>query len=523
MLKMITITNPTNFKLISPFVNTDAAPKLIEEEVKLTSSLHQISSAGAEYAFKFNLFPYAVYCNFLSGSETPHGNTHVIVSKAIRTTLIEHLKFISEGESDSPRVSTSKTARFIRKLFKLAVFKDNRKIYAYNFKAGFWEEATLILERFIYELIVTTLKLKWSQHFQDKVVKEVDKKLPLLTIDDINTKGFAFSNATLNYSINQFTDHKPEYYCTMHSDVKYDPKADCPVFKTMLDMWFKDDLKAQDFVQEWFGYCLSGSHKANVFLIIYGSGGEGKSTFISVLDKLIGNLNVSSAPLSNLNSDFGLEPLVGKKINIATENSNKGFETSKLKSITAGEPVTVNRKNIAETSMILQTKLVYLVNELPQLNDTTDGLSRRLLILPFKNRLPKNQQDINLIQKLESELSGILNWAIAGLHRLAGNGYKFTISSSMEAIQNRYLSQGDIITLFCKEALSTSDTTVIQATAFIDEFREWAAKNDYSTIHITSPKIFWTAFSNSAAKVGINYKKYKSNGKQVIKGLQIIK
>src|SRR5699024_9244345 len=103
-----------------------------------------------------------------------------------------------------------------------------------------------------------------------------------------------------------------------------------------------------DFIQEWFGYTLSTSHKANAFLIGVGAGANGKSTLFDVLAQLVGIQNVASATLSNFNHQFGFEPLIGKKLNLATESDVDAFKTGNLKAITAGEDISINRKNRME-------------------------------------------------------------------------------------------------------------------------------------------------------------------------------
>jgi putative DNA primase/helicase len=125
-------------------------------------------------------------------------------------------------------------------------------------------------------------------------------------------------------------------------------------------------------------------------------------------------------PLSNFNSEFGLEPLIGMKLNLATESDADAFKTGKLKALTAGEAISVNRKNKTEITMILPTKFVFLVNELPILSDSSLGFERRLIILPFNQTFTPDEQDKDLSKKLTAELQGILNWTIAGLQRSDG-------------------------------------------------------------------------------------------------------
>ena len=77
--------------------------------------------------------------------------------------------------------------------------------------------------------------------------------------------------------------------------------------------WF-DDNDDIAFVQEWFGYVLSKEFKANVFLLVYSQGGEGKSTLFGLLEHIVGIPNTTAISLSNFNQSFGLEPLLHKNL-----------------------------------------------------------------------------------------------------------------------------------------------------------------------------------------------------------------
>lgn len=517
---MIFIKNITNYKLICEYVNPECYKHMIQSEVSLTSVLATCSHSNAKEIFKNNIFPPSAFVPFMCGNVSDISKIDKNVKNAIKNALVQELTYCRKDNGIS-RIKTSNLARYIRNIFKLCLVKPENRLLIYNYERGYWQDDLLVLDRFIYEVISTTLKLKWSDALKEAIIKEVDKKLPIIKATELNNKGFAFKNYSLNYLNNQIVPHNPDLLSTMHSDIEYDPNATCPIFINNMNVWFKDDLSTQSFVQEWFGYVLSGSFKANAFLLVYSKGGEGKSTLFGVLEKLVGPINTTSTSLSNLNTTFGLEPLVGKKLNLASENNAQSFDTSKLKAITAGEKITVNRKNIAETEMILPIKMVYLLNELPVINDGTRGLMRRLLILPFLNTIPVDKQDKELVKKLDNELSGILNWSLQGLHRLQKNNYQFTISTSMQNIKNQYLTKDELMKLFIKSQIQSSDNHKIEASSVIEAFDSWIDSSGYPKSNTSSPKIFWKTFEVAARALGVTYTKYKSNGRQVVSGIKL--
>lgn len=515
---MIMIDEKINLHLIRDYVDINDAKNLIQGEVQLTSVLASYSPSVAGTVFKNNIFPSEVFKPFMQS--TVEDKNEQPIRNVIISTLRDELTYSPQNDGKL-RVNTTAVSNFIRKIFKLCMIKKTNQLLVYNAARGYWHDDLTVLKRFIYELVITTLKFRWYQAIEDAVLKEVSKKVKFISQDRLDVKGFPFRNVTLDYTTNQIMEHSHNYYSTMNSDVIYDSNATCPVFIANMNIWFANDPQSQLFVQEWFGYVLSGTFKANAFLLVYSEGGEGKSTLFNVLTQLVGNLNTTSAPLSNLNTQFGLEPFVDKKLNLATESNTQAFDTSKLKAITSGEKITVNRKNVPEMEMKLPIKLVYLLNELPTLNDNTQGFTRRLIILPFLNKIPVSKQDKDLSKKLNDEMSGILNWALAGLKRLEKNQYKFTISPSMQNITKRYLSEDDVMTEFIKSKIQVCPGNSVFCSDVIDSFKNWTTLHGY-TYGYTSPQLFWKAFDTNVLTLGIPYTKYKTSGRSAIRGIEII-
>ncbi|ULG74231.1 DNA primase family protein [Macrococcus brunensis] len=526
---MFNVTLKENYDIVKDFINPSYNPKFSSsEEASITSSLLPMSRQTIISELQQNVCRIDVWNKYIPAQPAPHLpskpiNSATEIRKMIQDLLLERYSYLVAGNSGNRRASSSSVSSLVRQIFKIVMIKETGDLYIYNFRHGLWEPGSLPIKRLIYELVRIAMQLEWSSLLEKKINDEIGRKVPVIEWKDFNQKGFPFMNMTLDYQTLTMHEHDPSYFSTIKSDVSYDPNASCPTFKNMLEIWFKNETDTQLFVQEWYGYCLAGGHQANVFLLVYSKGGEGKSTFFGVLENLIGQINSSAATLGNLNTDFGLEPLVGKKVNISTESGSSAFNTSKLKAITAGEKITVNRKNMAETDMILPAKLIFLLNELPQLSDDSRGFARRLLILPFLHVLPPDKQDKHLAKRLNGELSGILNWALEGLQRLQSNNYNFTVSTSMRAIQNLYHGSSNVMKLYIKNRIVIDNNPInkVAASAFITDFIQWASGQNLQYVHLASPKKFWTEFEKNATSLGIGYIKSKSNGRQVVKGIRI--
>ena len=435
-------------------------------------------------------------------------------------------KIMSAKLSEERKLSVNRKlmAERIMQLFSLRINqKDPEIILVYNHTNGRWEDGKIAISRLIIELthyLGTNVVDSWTANLEKAIVDILLRKVEMIDPSEFNRTYYPFANVTLDTATADIVEHSPSYLTTMGSNVAYESTAECPVFEKFLTQVFEDGDTVK-FVQEWFGYTLYSGHKANSLLIGVGSGANGKSTLFDVLAQLVGLSNVASVPLSNFNSEFGLEPLIGMKLNLATESDADAFKTGKLKALTAGEAISVNRKNKTEITIILPTKFVFLVNELPILSDSSLGFERRLIILPFNQTFTPDEQDKSLSKKLTAELEGILNWTIAGLKRLMNNNFQFTKSEAMDKAKESYFGIGNPVECFVKEKVTKEPNNKMESTELINAYRLWMVGKGYPYKGTNSPQVFWRMFDEAARKELIEYKRQKSNGKSIVHDISL--
>ena len=446
--------------------------------------------------------------------EDLQGVFHLLMLEIARTIMSATL-----SEERKLRFNRKLLAERIMQLYALRInHKDPEIILIYNRTNGRWEDGKIAVSRLIIEIahyLGDNGVDSWTANLERSVIDILLRKVEMIDPPRFNQTYYPFSNVTLDTMKASVMEHSPGYLATMGSDVSYRPDAGCPVFEMFLSQVFESGDTVQ-FVQEWFGYTLYSGHKANSLLIGVGSGANGKSTLFDVLAQLVGLAYVASVPLSNFNSEFGLEPLIGMKLNLATESDADAFKTGKLKALTAGEAISVNRKNKPEITMILPTKFVFLVNELPILSDSSLGFERRLLILPFNQTFTPDEQDKDLSKKLTAELQGILNWTMAGLQRLMDNNFQFTRSRAMEQAKESYFGIGNPVERFIKEKVIKEPNNKIESTEFMNAYRLWMIGKGYPYKGTDSPQVFWRMFDEAARKELIEYQRKKSNGKNIV-------
>lgn len=240
-------------------------------------------------------------------------------------------------------------------------------------------------------------------------------------------------------------EHSKKFFCLSKWPIVYDPDAKCTFFLEKLKQILPDN-ELRNLLQEWFGYHLFPDNRLCKFIIYEGEGANGKSVICTVQSVLIGSQNCSALSLEAFDEKrtFPLAGTVGKIANIAEEMSeiDKAAE-GLLKQYVSGGLITAERKNKDPFEFRPSAKLTFATNVLPRFRDTSNGLARRLMLIPFRTIFPDHQQDKRLVDPLwwkeSGELPGIFNWALEGYVRLVENG-SFSRSAISQNVISDYLS-----------------------------------------------------------------------------------
>lgn len=199
-------------------------------------------------------------------------------------------------------------------------------------------------------------------------------------------------------------------------------------------------------------YALFRRNEYGKFFILTGGGSNGKSSFLKILRALVGENNTSSVALKDLNGRFKTAELFGKLVNLG-DDIGKGFikDSAELKNLATGETLVVERKGKDPFDLRNYAKLIFSANEVPRIDDKTDGLNRRLMIVPFKARFTNTDIDYDpfIIDKLLSQesLQYCLVMAINGLKRLIKNN-RFTKPKSVTAEIEAYKERNNPVLAF---------------------------------------------------------------------------
>lgn len=324
---------------------------------------------------------------------------------------------------------------------------------------------------------VTYFKPHQFKQFKDNLAVFKQREIKEFNAMDI----LDFENGVLHLKTGEFTQHDKEYLSTIRIPYKYNKEDKCPVWIDFLSTSLENDPVRIAVLQEYMGYCLgrdNGFHKA---LVLIGEGRNGKGTTFHVINRIIGEKNCSALKLGDMRRIELVSDLVGKLVNIDgdTDTSAVGFE-SDFRRITAGDGIIARRLYKDAFKFYPYCKLVVGANDLPRIADKTHGFYDRLIIIPY-NVSFVGREDRNLKNKLDSEIGGILNWALSGRKRLYDQG-RFSVDKTMEDYVADLKKENNPIELYLDEKVGVHDDARTTKKAMYEEYFKWCEDNGHKPL-----------------------------------------
>jgi putative DNA primase/helicase len=218
--------------------------------------------------------------------------------------------------------------------------------------------------------------------------------------------------------------HDPADLMTKISPVAFDPLAVCPLYDAFLKK-VQPDKDTQLWLHQWAGLCLTGDTGEEKLAIFYGTGANGKSTWLETIAHVAGEyarVCMIETFLEQKQARRGdqatpdLARLAGARfVRTSEPDSSAKLAEPFVKLTTGGDTVTARALHREAFEFRPQFKLTVSGNYKPRIRGTDDGIWRRIHLVPWKVTIAKGERDKHFKEKLLVEASGILNRALDGL------------------------------------------------------------------------------------------------------------
>ena len=414
-----------------------------------------------------------LYIKSLSNSRL---NFHIQNLIPVRDEIVESLKpLIDLSDIPKPSLMAEMVVKELReRLHVITISRKDRRIGTYVYNNGIYVEGGDALRRLFYDVLnglgVTTRISRYGSYISD-----FERILEDSTLAD----------AEFDEHIVIYGDKAFDWRAFIHEDIYkdrpslFDPSPEIMAvhrvpWRLDQDILMKDPPRAYDLFQsttisrefekwagdkwglllEIVGYCLlAGDYPFNKAVMIYGEENTGKSTFLWLLSKLLGEDNVSNVPLQKLTSEvdrFSAFELYHKMANIYADIPKIGIrETGKFKMLTGGDRIMAERKFRDPITFMNYAKMIFSANELPEVHDTSGAFWRRWIVIRFENRFEQNPGYGKMLEEelLPREAGKVLSCGILAMKNVFLEG-RFSFEGTAADYREEWLRKSNSIYAF---------------------------------------------------------------------------
>lgn len=371
-----------------------------------------------------------------------------------------------------------------------------------------------VADRFIRLNTPVDYKYKINKNVISEILQWIKADLPESTFEKLISNNHSYIpllNGVFNLEKFKLNDYRPTNFFTSSINAYFDPNDTYTgfYFEKFLSDITNGDENLYLRIQELFGYVISEVRNLKYIPFLVGPKDTGKSIVLNLLEQLIGKDSYTNLSFEQLNQPEYLAQLIGKKLNSCAEASE--FKLSRLdvfKKLSGGDTLIARPIYGHPISFVNTAVLLFAGNHLPKLKsiDRSNAFSQRLVIFPFLNQIAKKKQDPYLIDKLLSEKSYIIKWAIKGLLRWQEQNYIFTDANGIEELQRYYESSNNSIESFISNQCLFDSGSRIHKLDLYEYYKKYCEENDLLVEKISELHNYLLTYKN------ITHKRFRLNG-----------
>ena len=305
-----------------------------------------------------------------------------------------------------------------------------------------------------------------------------------VTADQLDADPWLFNcaNGALDLTTGELLPQTKELMVTKVSPVAYDPDATAPRWEAFLRVVLPDP-ELREFVQRAVGYSLTGDTREQVLFITYGSGQNGKSTFLEAVRNVVGEYaqNAPTEMLLNKKTGGGIPNdvarLRGARYVTAIETAKgRRMEETLVKQLTGGDTVTARFMRAEFFEFTPVAKIWMATNHKPIITGTDEGIWRRIRLIGFSVKIPPEDLDPTLPTALQAEAPGILAWAVRGA--LAWQREGLAPPTAVVEATGKYREDMDVLGNFLREHCRVAEDAVGVRASLFAIYENWCHENN---------------------------------------------
>lgn len=393
-------------------------------------------------------------------SDTPEFKEVILQNPVMDETgkFIEKEEFDKKREREKSKEKKSKLNKKINKTgLKIYEFLQNAKIF-YDLQPYFYDKAGIwwVWTRNRWEMtddVDMERKLDEVLGFNGQSVAASIRNGHLRAMmwygrekqpKDAPKKWVQFKNKAFSLKSSKVYDVTKDYFFTNPIDWEMGESEETPVMDKLFEEWVgKDNIQT---LYEIIAYCCYTDYPIHRIFCLVGAGSNGKSTFLRLLEKFLGD-NVCASELDDLVSNRFESFKLYKKLccMMGETNFGKMNKTSLLKKLCGQDLIGFEKKGKDPFTDRNYAKIVISSNSLPSSDDTSDGWYRRWTILDFGSQFPEGRDILEEVPP--KEYQNLCKKVMIMLQNVLKNG-GFHNQGTMEKRRDKYLEVSNPLSIF---------------------------------------------------------------------------
>lgn len=297
----------------------------------------------------------------------------------------------------------------------------------------------------------------------------------------------AFRNGIYDIKTDELKPYSPDLIVTNKVPWDYNPNAECESVDSVLNNISCNDTDIRALLEEMVGYTMYRRNELGKAFILTGSGKNGKSTFLTMIKRMLGTHNISVLDMKKLGDRFSTVMLFGKLANIGDDISDEFLaDASEFKKICTGEMIDAEQKGQPKFQFEPYVKMMFSANSIPRIGKGRDSgaVLRRLVIVPFNAVFDKSKSNFNtyIIDDLSTQaaMEYLILLGIRGLKNVLAN-QDFTRSQKVENELDDYAkSNNPMLGFFEENSVDTIDGHVTKDVYM--RYQKFCYDNGYNPI-----------------------------------------
>lgn len=287
--------------------------------------------------------------------------------------------------------------KFRINLFARYIINDHNTIYTngqlciYDNERGFYDPNARLIKHTMINLF-DNIKMNQRNEVYDYLTIEAPQK------EQSSRRYVLFKNGVYDLAEQKLKPHSPDYVISNLVPWDYKPDAYSELVDKTLDKLSCGDKQIRTLIEECIGYCFYRDSKLGKCFILTGEKNNGKSTFIFMLNTLLGDDNYSSVDITNLARELDIASLANKLANIKddiADNYMEGLNVSLFKQVATGNRCRGKFLYQDPFDFYPYATLIFSANSIPRIKDTTGAVTKRMVIIPFNAVFTKDDPDFD--------------------------------------------------------------------------------------------------------------------------------